>query len=73
VLRVNTKNTDCRSIEDRPQKINNRVEYGHWEGDTVKGPKKAKTSLFYVDGKKDQRAGHYKRSKGPRKRPLGQL
>lgn len=46
VSRVNTKNKDCRSIEDRPKKIDNRVEYGHWEGDTVKGPLGAKTGLY---------------------------
>lgn len=37
VSRVNSKNKDCRSIEDRPKEIDNRIEYGHWEGDTVKG------------------------------------
>jgi len=52
VSRVNTKNRDCRSIEDRPQKINNRVEYGHWEGDTVKGPQGAKTGLFTLTERK---------------------
>lgn len=39
VSRVNTKNRRCRSIEDRPEKINNRLEYGHWEGDTIMGRK----------------------------------
>jgi IS30 family transposase len=52
VSRVNTKNRDCRSIEDRPQKINNRLEYGHWEGDTVKGPQGAKTGLFTLTERK---------------------
>jgi IS30 family transposase len=52
VSRVNTKNRDCRSIEDRPERINNRVEYGHWEGDTVKGPQRAKTSLFTLTERK---------------------
>ena len=52
VSRVNTKNRDCRSIEDRAQKINNRFEYGHWEGDTVKGPQGAKTGLFTLTERK---------------------
>ena len=52
VSRVNTKNKDCRSIEDRPKKINNRVEYGHWEGDTVKGPLGAKAGLFTLTERK---------------------
>jgi len=52
VSRVNTKNKDCRSIEERPKRINNRVEYGHWEGDTVKGPQRAKTSLFTLTERK---------------------
>jgi len=52
VSRVNTKNRDCRSIEDRPEKINNRVEYGHWEGDSVKGRQGSKTSLFTLTERK---------------------
>ena len=52
VSRINTKNRDCRSIEDRPKKINNRNEYGHWEGDTVKGPMGAKAGLFTLTERK---------------------
>lgn len=52
VSRVNTKNRGCRSIEDRPTKINNRVEYGHWEGDTVKGPLGTKTGLLTLTERK---------------------
>lgn len=52
VSRVNTKNKDCRSIEDRPKKIDNRVEYGHWEGDTVKGPMGTKAGLFTLTERK---------------------
>ena len=54
VSRVSTKNRDCRSIEDRPKKINNRVEYGHWEGDTVKGPVGSKTSLLTFTERKSR-------------------
>ena len=46
ISRVNTKNRDCRSIEDRPKEIENRDEYGHWEGDTVKGAMGTKVGLF---------------------------
>lgn len=52
VSRVNTKNRDCRSIEDRPNRINNRLEYGHWEGDSVKGPQGARRSLFTLTERK---------------------
>ena len=52
VSRVSTKNKDCRSIEDRSKKIDNRVEYGHWEGDTVKGPMGTKASLFTLTERK---------------------
>lgn len=52
ISRVNTKNRDCRSIEDRPKKINNRVEYGHWEGDTVKGAMGTKAGLFTLTERK---------------------
>lgn len=54
VSRINTKNRDCRSIEDRPNRINNRVEYGHWEGDTVKGPLGSKTSLLTLTERKSR-------------------
>lgn len=50
--RVNTKNKDCRSIEDRPKKIDSRVEYGHWEGDTVKGPLGSRAGLFTLTERK---------------------
>ena len=36
--RVSVKNRLGRSIEERSESINRREEYGHWEGDTVKGP-----------------------------------
>lgn len=37
VVRVTTRNRRARSIEERPQRVNDRSEYGNWEGDTVKG------------------------------------
>lgn len=36
-----------KRIDQRPEDINKRLEYGHWEGDCLKGPaKKEKESLF---------------------------
>ena len=37
VVRVTIRNRRARSIEDRPKEVNDRSEYGNWEGDTVKG------------------------------------
>lgn len=37
VVRVTTRNRRARSIEERPKEVNDRLEYGNWEGDTVKG------------------------------------
>ncbi|MBU1087613.1 MAG: hypothetical protein KKD05_08900 [Candidatus Omnitrophica bacterium] len=42
----------ARSIEDRAEEVNNRVEYGHWEGDCVKGPLGTRTSLFTLTERK---------------------
>jgi len=45
--RIGLKNTKSRSIEDRPKAINQRLEYGHWEGDCVVGKRKGnKAGLF---------------------------
>ena len=46
IQRVSLKNKGCRSIEERPEKITDRLEYGHWEGDCIKGPRKEKPGLF---------------------------
>lgn len=43
VKRISYTNRLGKSIEDRPEKINNRQEYGHWEADTVKGPQGTRT------------------------------
>jgi IS30 family transposase len=50
--RVGLKNTRARSIEDRPNKANKRLEYGHWEGDCVEGPKKTKAGLLTLTERK---------------------
>lgn len=52
VVRVNSNNRQCRSIEERPKEINDRVEYGHWEGDTIKGPRGSLASLFTLTERK---------------------
>jgi IS30 family transposase len=47
IQRICVRNKMSKSIEDRPAIINDRLEYGHWEGDCVKGKRnKNKTSLF---------------------------
>lgn len=47
VTRIALKNKASRSIEERPQEINNRLEYGHWEGDCVMGRRsQRKDALF---------------------------
>lgn len=46
IQRVSLKNKGCRSIEERPEKITKRLEYGHWEGDCIKGPRRKKAGLF---------------------------
>ena len=47
IRRVGLKNTRARSIEDRPDKANKRLEYGHWEGDCIVGRRSGrKDGLF---------------------------
>jgi len=49
VRRISIKNKDARSIEERSERINERGEYGHWEGDCVKGAMgRDKTSLLVL-------------------------
>ena len=52
IVRISCKNRQARSIEERPEKVNSRLEYGHWEGDTIKGPKGMKTSLLTLTERK---------------------
>lgn len=52
VVRVTTKNRRAQSIEDRPQEINDRSEYGNWEGDTVKGCRGSKAALLTLTERK---------------------
>ncbi|MFA5430485.1 MAG: IS30 family transposase [Candidatus Omnitrophota bacterium] len=52
VGRVSRRNRMCRSIEKRPVEVEKRREYGHWEGDTIKGPIRSKTSLITLTERK---------------------
>jgi IS30 family transposase len=54
VGRVSRTNRMCRSIEKRPLAIEKRCNYGHWEGDTLKGPQGAKTSLITLTERKSR-------------------
>ena len=52
VVRTCSKNRLARSIETRPKEVNDRLEYGHWEGDTVKGARRAKPGLLTLTERK---------------------
>lgn len=52
IRRISIRNRLCRSIEERPELIEKREEYGHWEGDCVKGKIGRKTSLFTLTERK---------------------
>ena len=39
VQRIALHNKGAKSIDERSVLVNNRLEYGHWEGDCVKGPR----------------------------------
>jgi transposase, IS30 family len=54
VVRRSYTNRLGRSIEDRPKKVNTRKEYGHWEGDSVKGPQKTKAGLMTLTERKSR-------------------
>lgn len=52
--RVSRTNRFCRSIEKRPKVAEKREEYGHWEGDTVKGPQGSTASLLTLTERKSR-------------------
>lgn len=54
VGRVSRTNRMCRSIEKRPLAVEKRREYGHWEGDTIKGPMRSKASLITLTERKSR-------------------
>lgn len=54
VGRISRTNRMCRSIEKRPLAVEKRRDYGHWEGDTIKGPMRSKTSLITLTERKSR-------------------
>jgi len=48
VSRISLKNKGSRSIEERPEKVNNRLEYGHWEGDSIVGVRNGKKDGLFT-------------------------
>lgn len=54
VGRVSRTNRMCRSIEKRPLAVEKRLDYGHWEGDTLKGPRGSKVSLITLTERKSR-------------------
>ena len=48
VSRISLKNKGSRSIEERPEKVNNRLEYGHWEGDSIVGKRNGKKDGLFT-------------------------
>lgn len=54
VGRVSRTNRMSRSIEKRPKAVEKRQDYGHWEGDTIKGPLGSKASLITLTERKSR-------------------
>ena len=52
IRRVCLRNKMARRITERPLEANERLEYGHWEGDCVKGSQGSKTSLLTLTERK---------------------
>jgi len=52
VRRISLTNRKGKSIEQRPKKANNRIEYGHWEGDCIKSSKGNTTCLLTLTERK---------------------
>ena len=48
IQRVSLRNKDSKSIEERGIEIDERQEYGHWEGDCVKGAKNGNKECLFV-------------------------
>lgn len=51
-IRTAINNTKGTSIEERPEAVDNREEYGHWEMDTVVGKKGTKEVLLVLTERK---------------------
>jgi IS30 family transposase len=48
ISRISLKNKGSRSIEERPERVNNRLEYGHWEGDSLIGRRNGKKDALFT-------------------------
>lgn len=48
VTRISLKNKGSRSIEERPEAVNKRLEYGHWEGDCIVGVRNGKKDGLFT-------------------------
>jgi IS30 family transposase len=48
ISRISLKNKGSRSIEERPERINNRLEYGHWEGDSIIGKRLGRKDALFT-------------------------
>ena len=46
--RIALRNKDSRSIEERPEEINRRLGYGHWEGDCIAGRRNGKKDALFT-------------------------
>ena len=52
ISRASRNNRLGKSIEQRPKQANDRLEYGHWEGDCLKSPQGRTTSLLTLTERK---------------------
>lgn len=52
IRRISLTNKMARRITERPEEANKRLEYGHWEGDCVKGKQGTKGSLLTLTERK---------------------
>jgi len=48
VSRISLKNKGSRSIEERPERVNKRLEYGHWEGDSIVGRRNGRKDALFT-------------------------
>jgi len=48
VSRISLKNKGSRSIEERPERVNKRLQYGHWEGDSIIGRRNGKKDVLFT-------------------------